>query len=74
MNELAMLAQALEDAGISPEELEAAAAAKHAEEIRKRVRTAKSAEQKPAWQPKTAEEARRYQALLKSIMDITGKG
>ena len=68
--QLQMLAQALQEAGITPEQLEQAVAAKAASAIRERQKQAAS---KTSWRPKNAQEAQQYQATLNYIRELTGR-
>ncbi|MHC4176704.1 MAG: hypothetical protein ACYSWU_04315 [Planctomycetota bacterium] len=75
--DLMLLEQALAAAGITPEELEAAVAAKAAQAVvqRKHAREKAAREQAVApakWRPKNAEQAARYQETLKFVNEIVG--
>lgn len=72
-DEMAMLQAALAEAGIPPEALEATAAAKAARDLKAyRAKQASSGERKSDWRPKSAEQAKRYQATLNYIKELCG--
>ncbi len=65
--QLAMLAAALDEAGITPEQLEMAATQKAAYSLKK---AASAVERTSKWRPKTAAEASRYQSILNHVREV----
>lgn len=65
--ELAMLAAALDEAGITPQQLEMAATQKAAHDLKK---AASVVERTSKWRPKTANEASRYQSILNHVREV----
>jgi hypothetical protein len=68
-----MLAQILHDAGISPEELQAAVAGKQAQLLKKRAAAHPPAAKNPGWKAKTADEERKFAAARDYILELTGR-
>lgn len=70
----AILEAVLNELGVSPEEVEAAAVAKQAEMLRKRAQ-AKAPDNKKStkWSPKTAQELRRYAATMDYVRELLGR-
>jgi len=66
-----MLQQALAEAGIPPEALEAQASAKAAAALKAhRAKQAASGDRKSDWRPKTAAQAKRYQMMLNYVKEL----
>jgi hypothetical protein len=69
--DLMILLQALQAAGVSPEEFEAAIAQKAAQAVKERQ--VKESGTQSNWQPKTAAEAARLQETIKFVREVCGK-
>lgn len=67
--ELAMLAAALQQAGITPDAFEAAASARAAQVLQTH---SKQGGAKSTWKPKTAAEAQALQRMINYVKEVTG--